>query len=566
MPKSKLYEPPPAPLISPRMNQQDDHSTSTCEISRARSAAGFSGTAGRGHSKTTASGDRDRSYRTLIRASGFIPALFAVCLSGFVSGPVAAADEATPKQISGLKRELDAILAIPAPAKYRLSARVVDLETHRVLYDRNGSAPLMPASNMKLVVMAAAIEELGPDYQFRTRLAIRDVDLVVIGGGDPTFGDERLADARKESMTAVFKDWARVLKETGIRQIPGNIVVDDLLFDLKFTHPSWPANQYQSWYEAPIGGLNFNANCVQAVVIPTKPKQPARVMLVPANAGLPIDNKTITGKKNAATIARYRDSDTLMLRGSVAKKGTLQAITVRDPGLYFGSVLKSVLEAEGIKIVGRVVREKIRPVKGKLPDDCNLVAVHRAPIADALRRCGKDSLGMIAEGLFKTLGARRDGLGTWDSGRKAVEAFLDAAGIDKDQYTLDDGSGLSRKNRLSARVATGLLLHMHESSGEKFKLFKSALAVAGTDGTMKKRLRGPDTKGRILAKTGYINGVWALAGYIHTQSNHWLAFAFYYNDVKKTPSPKKRIDRACRRLVHWPNKPPKKNEPRKASR
>lgn len=520
----------------------------------------------RGHHNTAVFQDRAQSYRTLNRASGFLPALFAACLSGFAFGPVATADESTPKQISGLKRELDAILAIPAPAQYRLSARVVDLETHRVLYDRNGDTPLMPASNMKLVVMAAAIEQLGPDYQFRTLLAIRDVDLVVIGGGDPTFGDEKLAAARNESMTAVFKDWARVLKKTGIRQIPGNIVVDDLLFDLKFTHPSWPSNQYQSWYEAPIGGLNFNANCVQAVVIPTQPNQPARVELVPANVGLPIDNKTITGKKNAATIARYRESDTLMLRGSVLKKGTLQAITVRDPGLYFGAVLKSVLESEGIKIKGRVVREKVRPAQGILPDDCNLVAVHRAPIADALRRCGKDSLGMIAEGLFKTLGARRDGLGTWDSGRKAVATFLDAAGVDKDQFTLDDGSGLSRKNRLSAHVATRLLSQMHESSGRQFELFKSALAVAGTDGTMKKRLRGSDTKGRILAKTGYINGVWTLAGYIHTQSNHWLTFAFYYNDIRKTPSPKKRIDRACRRLVHWPNKLPKKNETRKASR
>ena len=450
---------------------------------------------------------------------------------------------------------LDKILNLPPSVKGRLSAHVVDLEAGEVLYDHRGGAPLIPASNMKLVVMAAAIDQFGRDHKFPTILAIRDTDLVVIGSGDPTIGDERLAEMREEKITALLHQWAGALKAAGIKQIPGNIVVDDLILDLNFTHPKWPANQYQSWYEAPIGGLNFNANCVEALVIPTQPGKPARIRLIPANGLIKIENKTFTGKKNTVVVTRRKGTDTLVLSGTVARKGKLQEVTVRDPGLYFGSVFKAVLAREGIPVGGKVVRERIRLSNGKLPTDCHLVEIHRTPLADVLGRCGKDSLGMMAEGLFKALGARQSGLGTWDSGRSAVHAFLRNVGVPADQVTVDDGSGLSRYNRLSAAAATQILRHVYHAAPADFELLRDSLAVAGTDGTLKKRLKHADTKGRIYGKTGTINGVRTLAGYIHTHSDRWLAFAIFYNHTGKGLSPKPRMDRACRLLVHWPDSP-----------
>ncbi|MCG8405993.1 MAG: D-alanyl-D-alanine carboxypeptidase/D-alanyl-D-alanine-endopeptidase [Phycisphaerales bacterium] len=472
-----------------------------------------------------------------------------------LAGQYAAADEIERAKKASLKSQLDAILPLPKSAKARLGAHIIELDTGSVLYDRDSKRPLIPASNMKLVVMAAAIHQLGPDYKYQTVLAIRDTDLIVIGSGDPTFGDERLAEARDETITAVFHKWAQILKDAGIRQIPGNILVDDLIFDLKFTHPKWPSDQYQSWYEAPIGGLNFNANCVQTVVIPTQPKKPAEVHLVPGNSFLKVSNKTTTGKKSTVVVARPRGSDTLIVRGSVSKKGKLKEVTVREPGLYFGSVLKTVLATEGIPVGGKVVREKVRLKNGHLPKNCHILDVHRTPVGDALARCGKDSLGMMAEGLLKTLGAHQSGLGSWESGRSAIHAFLRTVNVPADQVTVDDGSGLSRYNRLSASAATRILRFMHDGPEQSFELFKSSLAVAGIDGTLKKRLRSKQTKGRIFGKTGYINGVWSLSGYVHTHSDHWLAFALYYNATGKTSTPKPRIDRACRLLVQWPNLP-----------
>lgn len=405
---------------------------------------------------------------------------------------------------------------------------------------------------MKLVAMAAAIDQLGGDYKFQTVLAVRGLDLVVIGGGDPTIGDERLAAARGESITALFHEWAEALKSAGVRQIPGNIVVDDSIFDQSFTHPRWPSDQFQSWYEAPIGGLNFNANCVQAVVSPTKPKRPAKIRLVPRNDLVKIKNRTKTGKKQTVVVSRARGSDRLVLSGIVSREGKLQPITIRDPGLYFGSVMKSALAAEGISVGGEVVRERVRLDNGRLPGDCNIVAVHRTPLADALQRCGKQSLNMMAEGLFKTLGAHQGGLGSWDSGRSTIHAFLRSVGVAANQVTISDGSGLSRQNRLSAAAATEILAYMFQSSPENFKLFRDSLSVAGKDGTLRKRLRSGDTAGRIFGKTGTINGVRTLAGFVHTTSGRWLAFAFYYNYSGRLPSPKPRMDRACHLLVQWP--------------
>ncbi len=477
--------------------------------------------------------------------------VWAACAGAGAAENPSAHDQALDR----LSSELRSILALP-PGQQGLSAvHVLELDSGRELYADSQDRPLIPASNMKLVVMAAAIDRLGPDFKYQTVLGVRDEDLVVIGAGDPTTGDERLCGSRGERITEIFHGWARTLQNAGIRRIPGNIVIDDLIFDLKFTHPHWPDNQYQLWYEAPVGGLNFNSNCVAATVAPTGPGSPAKIQLLPENALFKLVNRTTTGSKNTVIVTRPRDADSLVLSGTVAKEGVLQEVTVRDPGLFYGSVFKSVLASEGIAVGGQVVRERIRLDNGLLPDNCHVIAVHRAPLADALARAGKDSLGMMAAALFKTMGALDQQRGSWESGRYAVQRFLREAGIPEDQVTVDDGSGLSRQNRLSARAITQVLRKVYDSPPEQFELLRQSLAVAGEDGTLKKRLRQEGVRGRVFGKTGYLNGVWALSGYVHTRADRWLAFALLYNATGKMQTPKPRMDRACQLLVKWPELP-----------
>lgn len=448
-----------------------------------------------------------------------------------------------------LQAQLDAILTRHDQPKARFGGRVIELPGGRVLYDHDGETPLIPASTLKLVVIAAAIDRLGPAYAFTTSLSARGEDLVVVGSGDPTFGDEKLAAADGKPMTHVFHEWAERLKAAGVSRVAGNLVIDDSVFDRQFVHPNWPSDQYQAWYEAPIGGLNFNANCTEVAMKPAGAGRPAHVSLVPGNTLFTLVNKTTSGGKHSATAMRPRGKDEIVVRGRVAKPNRLGPITVPDPGLYFGYVFKTVLAAKGIRLQGRVVREKVSLDSDRMPIGGHLIAAHRAPLSDAALRAGRDSLGMMAEGLIKALGAAAGGRGSWETGRQAVMDYLTSAGVSTDGIVIDDGSGLSRQNRISAASMTQALRYVFESSPTNFDALRNSLARPGREGTMKRRLRDEDIRDRIFAKTGYINGVRTLAGYVRTADGRWLAFAFLYNGAAKTRPLTKLQDEACALLA-----------------
>jgi D-alanyl-D-alanine carboxypeptidase/D-alanyl-D-alanine-endopeptidase (penicillin-binding protein 4) len=433
----------------------------------------------------------------------------------------------------------------------KLGARVVDLSSGRVILDLNGEQPMVPASNMKLMVICASLDTFGKDYQFKTTLATRGNDLVVIGGGDPTFGDERLAQKQGKSVTGIFQSWAAKLKAAGITHVKGNIVIDDSVFDREFIHPHWPAPQFQAWYEAPIGGLNFASNCVDVSVKPTKPGSAAEVCLVPPNTFLDIANKSVTGAKQSVSATRPREKDTILVSGSVAKGVKLGPISVRDPGLYFGCVLKTVLAANGIHVDGNVVRQSVHLDKERQPADSRVIDTYHAPITWALARAGKQSLGMMAEAMIKLLGWKSGGVGSWENGRHALTSFLQKAKVPASQFIIDDGSGLSRNNRLAPAASTAVLQYMFNSKGGQFETLLEVLAHAGIDGTLEKRMKSAPTKGRVFAKTGYIDGVRTLAGYVQTKTGKWVAFAFFYNGAASTKPLSNLQDQACKAIVEW---------------
>ncbi len=490
--------------------------------------------------------------RTLKRSWRRGVAFLLPVLLGMIGPSLAVAADPGEEALNNLHSRLEALLLGHGQPKVRVGARVVDLSSGRVLYDHNGDLPLIPASNMKLVIIAAAVDRLGADYRIQTTLAARRKDLVVIGGGDPTIGDAELSAKRKEPITALFHQWAAKLKAEGVREIAGNIVIDDSIFDQRFVHPNWPADQYQRHYEASVGGLNFGGNCVSVRVAPTKPGQRAKAFLVPGNTAVELANKTVTGSHDGAIVNRARDSDTIVVSGTVAKEGVVGPITIRDPGFYFGSVFRTVLASKGIRVRGLLVRQKVRTPDGQPPREYRIIAVHETSLAAALARAGKDSHGMTAEAILKLLGAAAGETGSWKSGKTAVEAFLRKAGVSPEEVSVDDGSGLSRGNRVSAAAMTRILQYMSADQG-KFKAVRNSLAQAGIDGTLKKRMGGPATKGRVYAKTGYINGVRTLAGYVQTSSGQWLAFAIYYNNAAKTRPLTQIQDQACELLVNWPN-------------
>src|SRR5262249_29862356 len=153
----------------------------------------------------------------------------------------------------------------------------------------------------------------------------------VIGAGDPAFGDERLAEARGESITAPFHAWADALKRGGVTHINGRLIFDDSIFDAEHVHPGWPADQYQTWYEAPIGGLNLSDNCVKVDAAPGRAGEPAKLTMTPGNALLKLVNRTRTSSENRLAAQRNRGSDTIVVSGTVKSSHSVE-LTVPDPG------------------------------------------------------------------------------------------------------------------------------------------------------------------------------------------------------------------------------------------
>jgi len=455
---------------------------------------------------------------------------------------LAVADE----RLAALDAELDRILLNQKQPGLLLSAHVVDLTNHRTLYENQADQPLMPASVMKLVVCSAALDTLGPDFKFVTRLGLLHDDLVVIGGGDPTFGDEKLA------ASGMLNTWAEKLAAQKIRRITGKLIIDDSIFDARFTHPAWPRDQFQDWYEAPIGGLNFADNCVEVEVAPAKPGAPPSVTLNPPSAFIDLANRAQSaakGAKNSVSARRNLGSAQIALAGNCSAPIVLGPMSVSDPGLFFAGCLRAALEKNGITIDGPTERRRILDSFANTPAEFRQIASAESPLTGAARRACTDSLGMMAEGVIKTLGAARARPGSWTTGAAAVAAFINKLGISDGAFIIDDGSGLSRRNRVSARAITAILAHMNARPARD-ALFAS-LAEPGKPGTLQKRLR--ELRGRIHAKTGYINGVRTLAGYIDAADGHRIAFAILYNGARSTAPLTRAQDEACRLLAKWPD-------------
>lgn len=496
----------------------------------------------------------DRTFGRAAYAGRFFHVL--LLIGGlFAAAALPARAQGPTNEGRALAVRLDQILNGHNDPKAKLAARVVDLTTGEVLFEHAAETPLIPASNMKLMVITAAVDAFGPDHKLKTVLSIRGRDLVVVGGGDPAFGDEKLCASRGEPITAVFRAWAEKLAAAGVKQVSGDLVIDDSLFDATYVHSNWPADQFQAWYEAPIGALNFNANCADVTLSPAAPGKPAVARLVPGNVLLQLVNQTTSGGKHGPSLRRKRGTDSLVVAGPVAKNCKLGPVTVRDPGLYFGHVFKTVLASKGIRVAGKVVRESVKAGPDGVPDGGHVVAVHAAPITDATIRAGRDSLGMMAEGLLKLLGSHESGRGTWATGRAAMAKFFARAGVSEGQFVVDDGSGLSRANRLSVKAVTQVLAYAHKLPGGKFQAIRDSLARPGREGTLKRRMRDAPVRDRVHAKTGYINGVRTLAGFVEASNGHMLAFAFFYNGTGKTRPLATLQDKACAAMAAWPGSP-----------
>lgn len=429
-----------------------------------------------------------------------------------------------------LADDIRAVLNDKLLANAQVGMVVMDLgdspQQSRAIYRLNATTPLIPASNLKLLTTAAALDKLGADFQFKTMLAIRGEDVALIGDGDPSLGDAEMLRKLGWDVDAVFKAWARRLQELGISQVR-HVFVDDSVFDEIFLHPNWPADQQHKRYVAQVAGVNLNANCVDFYLRIGQHGQAVNYRMDPPTRYVSVKNTCLSGSKNAVWLSRESGTNNIVLRGQVnLNNDEPLSVTISDPPMFAATVLAETLSASGLVVSGQVQRDRTVRASGQW----TILAIHSTPISTVLSRANKDSMNLYAEALCKRMGAAVSGTGgSWESGLAVIAAMLRSLGVSDEEFNLDDGSGLSKKNAVSPNAIARVLTHEFHSSDRE--LFIRSLAVGGVDGTFENRFRDSDLRGRVFGKSGYVSGVSSLSGYLRSKSGRWYAFSILMNGL-----------------------------------
>ncbi|MCC7145742.1 MAG: D-alanyl-D-alanine carboxypeptidase/D-alanyl-D-alanine-endopeptidase [Phycisphaeraceae bacterium] len=431
---------------------------------------------------------------------------------------------------AGVDSEISSLLNKQNLGQAEYSIYLVDLTTGDDLVKIHPDLPLMPASNMKVVTTAAALNLLGPDFVFRTELRmIQPAEwinllpedqkqfqahlptLLVHGSGDPSFGDEKILGEHGKNVEWLLDLWVQAVVRTGVKQF-GSLMIDDATFDQEWIHPNWPTDQLDRWYCAEVTGLNFHENCLNVFLQPTQMGMAPSVDFAPSLPIITVTNRALTGRSDTFSVGRVTGNNEIVVRGEIKNRRTEPVqVTIHDPPLFFGRVLADRLRQAGIG-----VQDVIRaPLDRTLPAGATLHAL-QTTMPLILDRCNQDSHNLYAESLLKRMGQKLTGSpGSWNNGAAAVRSFLTSRlGASAAVVHVDDGSGMSRENRVTARVLVELLADLY-GDPQLGPIYLHSMAVAGNSGTLEKRLNpGADMPALVVAKSGYIRAVTALTGYM----------------------------------------------------
>jgi D-alanyl-D-alanine carboxypeptidase/D-alanyl-D-alanine-endopeptidase (penicillin-binding protein 4) len=435
-----------------------------------------------------------------------------------------------------LREAIDRVVERPVLAHAFWGIVVRDLDRGTILYEHNADKAFRPASTMKLVTTAAALDAIPPDARVRTTVETagrRDGlgrvlgDVYLVGRGDASLSS-RFEDEDVPA-TRALEALADALVAAGIGRIEGRLVGQEGAFTGDRRGADWMAEDLTWGYGAEVSALSFNDNVVRVKLLPgERPGDPAVLDVVPRTAFVPVEEAVVTaaaGTERDVTLVKPLGSNHVRLSGVLPQGGEWEGeVAVEDPALFTTTVFAEVLSWRGVSVAGGLATSS-----DPLPRGTTVLAVHEGePLARLVEEINKESQNLHAELLLRRLGLAVFGEGTREKGHEAVELFLDRLAAPRSGWGLKDGSGLSHTNVVTPRGLSALLVAMDRHP--RGAVFRSSLPVAGVDGTLEERMRGTPAKGRVVAKTGTLQGVNALAGYVTTVRGDRLAFALFVNN------------------------------------
>lgn len=501
------------------------------------------------------------------------PALSAVVL-GFIVTAVAPASNAPAQELNS---DVQRFINNAKLANARVGVCVMDASSGETLVSIRSSEKFIPASNLKLVTSGAALLTLGPKFEFKTEL-LRDGDrLILRGGGDPALGDPAVLARSEPKLDTedVLATLVKAARAAGIERI-SEVVIDDRIFDRVLVHPAWPQKHLHHGYGAQVSGLNFHANVLHIFAQPN-PQGPGTRPLVQLDPAAPwvsiaIRGQTVSQSKNSAWVTRDANSNAFTLYGEVGTKSVAPIeITLDSPAEFTGRLLADRLGSAGV-VLGAGGGGEAPGVRVAAPEEqfpqAKLIGVIATPLSEVLQRCNADSENLYAEALLKRVGnAVTREPGSWENGIAVLRMLLsqrlgpEAAAA----TTLIDGSGLSRDNQISPATLAGWLVAMaEEESGE---MFVESLAAPGKKGTLERRFAGAKLKNEVRGKSGFINGVRALSGYVtHPGTGRRVVYCVMVNNITtgdQTEDSRKLHEHVVKVADEWLTKRAEPSKPRR---
>ena len=469
--------------------------------------------------------------------------LGAMLLLASVTAPVMGDQAAAAQQsYKGMEVGINQVISSQRMRGVRSSVIVREADTNRIVYQYRGNQGVTPASNVKVLTSTAALEVLGEDYKFNTDVltngtvtnGVLDGHLYLRGTGDPTLMESDLLQMAKQ------------MRESGIHSVTGHIVADDTWFDTQRLSPGIHKSDETYYYAAQVSALtispnkDYDAGTTIVSAKPTRNGKAAAVSLTPHTDIVKVINRTHTvpkNQRNTVTMKRQQGTNNIIVAGNLpVNSSKRQWVTVSNPSAYTADVFKRALAKEGIKL-----QPTARVTRGKTPAHATkLVNKESMSLYYLMMPFMKYSNNSHAEILAKSMGRQMYNEGSWNAGLRVVKEIMEKNGISAKGINLEDGSGMSHRNKIPSEKLAEVLYAAQ--SEEWYPAFVRSLPIGGVNdrmlgGTLRNRLTNSAVRGKVQAKTGSLNGTDSLSGYVKTRSGQELIFSILTENVRGTSKP-----------------------------
>jgi D-alanyl-D-alanine carboxypeptidase/D-alanyl-D-alanine-endopeptidase (penicillin-binding protein 4) len=436
------------------------------------------------------------------------------------------------KPTTSIQQKIAGWQTTPGLANASVGLAVNDVQTGEALVKSEPQLSLVPASILKVVTTATALEAFGPDFRFQTILSHSGIirndtlfgDLQIIGGGDPTLGSKYFPENNH-----FLENWIKVLEEKGIKTVTGSLIMDATIYESQTIPDTWIWEDIGNYFGAGASGISVYDNLYEIhLKSENAADQPTLVTrIVPEIPNLDLQNEVLSSDLNSdqAYVFGSPMENRRIIRGTIPKGQSdfVVKASVPSPSALLANEFRKKLSAVGIKISGETKFEK---VKSGLSTQ---LSVNQSPaLRDIIRVTNHESVNLFAEHFLKQLAFQKNGLGTTKDGCQFVKQFWKDKGLNMNGFFMNDGSGLSRFNAVTASQMVSILNYMKTQSKYSADFYQS-LAATG-NGTLTAFSTEDFPNQCLRAKSGSMTRVRCYAGYLTAISGRQLSFAILLNN------------------------------------